>query len=49
VTVGRPWTFVGAVALPLAGATFHVIWCRRNGTNPLTVEPRDPYEQLRRR
>ncbi|GLL03770.1 hypothetical protein [Dactylosporangium matsuzakiense] len=49
VTAGRPWTFVWVAGLPLAGAAVHVIWCRRNGINPLTAEPRDRYEQLRRR
>ncbi|GAA0237019.1 hypothetical protein [Cryptosporangium japonicum] len=46
-TLGRPWTFVWVIGLPLAGAVFHVAWCRRHGINPLTAEPRDRYEQLR--
>ncbi len=48
-TAGRPWTFVWLIGLPAAGAAFHVVWCRRNGINPLTAEPRDRYEQLRAR
>jgi hypothetical protein len=46
---GRPWSFLWILGLPAIGAAFHVIWCRRNGINPLTAEPRDRYEQLRRR
>jgi hypothetical protein len=49
VLVGRPWTFVWILGLPVIGAVFHLIWCRRHGINPLTAEPRDRYEQLRRR
>ena len=49
LVVGRPWTWVWLVGLPVAGATFHLIWCFRNGINPLTAEPRERYERLRRR
>ena len=49
VTVGRPWTFVWLIGLPVIGAIFHVAWCIRNGINPLTAEPRDRYEHLRSR
>src|SRR5512133_2321868 len=49
VTVGRPWTLIWVLGLPTVGAVFHVIWCLRHGINPLTAEPRDRYEQLRRR
>jgi hypothetical protein len=28
---------------------WHVAWCRRHGIHPLIAEPRDRYEQLRRR
>jgi hypothetical protein len=45
---GRPWTFLWIGGLPAAGVVFHLTWCRRNGINPLTAEPRDRYEQLRR-
>jgi hypothetical protein len=48
LTVGRPWTFVWLLGLPLTGATFHLVWCLRNGINPLTAEPREKYERLRR-
>jgi len=48
-TVGRPWTFIWILGLPLAGATFHVVWCLKNSIHPFTAEPRDRYEELRRR
>jgi hypothetical protein len=48
-TAGRPWTFVWIISLPVLGAVFHVAWCRRHGINPLTAEPRDRCERLRRR
>jgi hypothetical protein len=47
LTVGRPWTWVWIVGLPLLGATFHVMWCVKHQINPLTAEPRDRYYQLR--
>ena len=46
---GRPWTFIWIFGLPAIGAAAHLIWCRRHGINPHTAEPRDRYEQLRRR
>ena len=40
-----------AIALPLvaglAGATFHLIWCRRNGIDPINATPRRKYYELR--
>jgi hypothetical protein len=47
LTVGRPWTFVWLLGLPLTGATLHLVWCLRNGINPLTAEPKELYERLR--
>jgi hypothetical protein len=49
LTVGRPWPFVWLIGLPVLGAVFHVTWCLRHRINPLTAEPRERYEQLRRR
>lgn len=46
-TVGRPWTLLWVLGLPITAGAFHLIWCLRNGINPLTAEPRDRYEQLR--
>jgi hypothetical protein len=47
LTAGRPWTFVWLLGLPLTGAAFHLVWCLRNGINPLTAEPKELYERLR--
>jgi hypothetical protein len=47
LTVGRPWTWVWVLALPLIGGSYHFIWCWRHQINPLTAEPRDRYYQLR--
>jgi hypothetical protein len=47
-TVGRPLTLIWVLGLPAIGAAFHVAWCLRHGINPLTAEPRDRYEELRR-
>jgi hypothetical protein len=46
-TVGRPWTLLWILGLPLIGATFHIVWCVRHGINPWTAQPRERYEQLR--
>jgi len=35
VTVGRPWTVLRILGLPLAGATFHLAWCLKHGIHPL--------------
>jgi hypothetical protein len=48
-TIGRPWTLLWILGLPLAGATFHTAWCLKHGIHPLTAEPRERYEQLHRR
>jgi hypothetical protein len=49
VTVGQPWTLIWVLGLPAIGAVLHVTWCLRHQINPLTAEPGDRYEQLRRR
>jgi len=36
---GRPWTFLWIFGLPAIGAIFHIIWCRRHGTNPSPPNP----------
>jgi hypothetical protein len=40
-----------ALALPLAagvaGTTFHFVWCRRHGIQPLRATPRRRYYELR--
>ena len=52
VTVGLyPWVGHWALLFPLAGvavgSTFHVVWCRKNGIDPLKATPRDRYYELR--
>lgn len=44
---GRPWTFAWILGWPALGFVFHLWWCRRNGINPLTAEPKDRYYELR--
>ena len=41
------WALVLPIAAGAAGTTFHFVWCRRNGINPLTAEPRRRYYELR--
>jgi hypothetical protein len=46
-----PWVGHWALALPIvagvAGTTFHVAWCRKNGIHPLRATPRGKYYELR--
>lgn len=35
------------LALGIAGATFHVYWCRANGIDPVHATPRRRYYELR--
>lgn len=41
------WALVLPIAGALAGLTFHLVWCRRNGIHPLKATPRDRYYELR--
>jgi|SRR5262245_24524853 len=41
------WAILVPVALGTAGATFHLIWCRRNGIDPIRATPARKYYQLR--
>lgn len=41
------WSLVLPIAAGVAGATFHFIWCRKNGIDPVTAEPRRRYYELR--
>ena len=43
------WALAVPVGMGLAGTTFHIIWCRRNGIDPLTAMPRRRYYELRGR
>ncbi len=41
------WSLIWIVGHPLLGVAGHVWWCRRNGINWITCEPRDRYLELR--
>jgi hypothetical protein len=41
------WSLLYPMGMGLAGATFHVLWCWKNGIDPLTAEPYDLYKKLR--
>ena len=41
------WSLLVPGIAALVGTTFHFIWCRRNGIDPLRATPRRRYYQLR--
>ena len=41
------WALAVPVGMGIAGSTFHILWCRRNGIDPLTAMPRRRYYELR--
>lgn len=41
------WAVAFPVGAGLAGAAFHVWWCRKHGIHPLRATPRDRYYRLR--
>jgi hypothetical protein len=41
------WALAFPVAIGAAGTTFHFIWCRRNGIDPLRATPVRRYYELR--
>ena len=41
------WALLLPLALGLAGATFHVVWCKRHGIDPLRATPSRRYYALR--
>ncbi len=41
------WALILPVAGGLAGATFHLAWCRKHGIDPLRATPRRKYWELR--
>lgn len=41
------WSLLLPLALGVAGTTFHIVWCRRNGIDPWRATPRRRYYQLR--
>jgi hypothetical protein len=43
----RHWALLLPLAMGVAGTTFHFIWCRRNGIDPLRATPARKYYELR--
>jgi hypothetical protein len=41
------WALIWLIGHPLAGIAGHAWWCRRNGINWITCQPRDKYLSLR--
>ena len=41
------WALLLPVAMGVAGTTFHFVWCRRNGIDPLRATPQRRYYELR--
>ena len=41
------WSLVLPIALGGMGSTFHFIWCRRNGIDPIRATPARKYYELR--
>ncbi|NOT08375.1 MAG: hypothetical protein HOP28_09240 [Gemmatimonadales bacterium] len=41
------WSLVLPAFTAAAGCTFHVMWCRRNGIDPVHATPRRRYYELR--
>ncbi len=43
----RHWALLLPVGMLLIGSTFHLIWCKRNGIDPIRATPSRRYYQLR--
>src|SRR5262245_5664589 len=41
------WALLVPLGLGAAGTTFHFIWCRRNGIDPIRATPARRYYELR--
>ena len=41
------WALVLPLGLGVMGATFHFIWCKKNGIHPIKALPRRRYYELR--
>lgn len=41
------WALLLPLGMAVAGSTFHIIWCRRNGIDPLRATPSHRYYELR--
>ena len=42
------WSLLFPITMLFVGTTFHIIWCRRNGIDPLRATPRRKYYELRK-
>lgn len=42
------WALVYPIAMGVAGTTFHIIWCRKNGIDPWKATPSRKYYELRK-
>ncbi len=41
------WALLLPLGLMIAGSTFHIIWCKRNGIDPIRATPSRRYYELR--
>jgi hypothetical protein len=41
------WALLFPLAMAIVGTTFHFIWCRRNGIDPVRATPARKFYQLR--
>ena len=41
------WVLLVPIAMGAAGTTFHFVWCRRNGIDPIRATPARKYYELR--
>jgi hypothetical protein len=41
------WALLVPIGMGVAGTTFHFIWCRRNGIDPIRATPARRYYELR--
>ncbi len=41
------WALLPPTGLALLGLTFHFVWCRKNGIDPVHATPRRRYYELR--
>jgi hypothetical protein len=46
-TVVGHWSLLLPLAMLIAGTTFHFIWCRRHGIDPIHATPARRYYELR--
>lgn len=41
------WSLIFPLLAATAGTTFHLVWCRRHGIDPIRATPQRTYYQLR--